>query len=70
VTGAERRRWRFYRTAAGRSPVREFLDDLTGTDAAATAAAMREAAIDSLAAARHLTGEIYEVQADGAHQVF
>jgi phage-related protein len=70
VTAAARRRWRFYRTTAGRSPVREFFDGLSDDDAAAVTAAMREVASDGLIAARHLTGEIYEVRADGTHQAF
>ena len=64
------RRWRLYRTSSGRSPVREFLDDLTDSHAASIAAAMREVAVDGLVAARHLTGDIYEVRADGDHQGF
>jgi phage-related protein len=31
---------------------------------------MREVAIDGLIAARHLSGDIYEVRADGAHEAF
>lgn len=65
-----RRRWRFYRTSSGRSPVREFLDELNDWDAASVAAAMREVAVDGLVAARHLTGEIYEVRADGDRQSY
>lgn len=39
-----RRRWRFYRTAAGGEPVRDFLDDerLSDADAATIAAVMKE----------------------------
>ena len=39
---AVRRRWRDYRTAGGRRPVKEFLDGLTDGDAAAIAAAMKD----------------------------
>ena len=60
-----RRRWRDYRTAAGRRPVAEFIGDLSDADAAAIAAAMKEVALDGLPAARHLRGDIYEVRADG-----
>lgn len=60
-----RRRWNFYRTAAGRSPVREFLDELSDADAAAVAAAMKEVRDQGKSAARHLRGEIHEVRAQG-----
>lgn len=60
-----RRRWRDYRTTAGRRPVAEFVRALTDPDAAAVAAAMKEVALEGLAAARHVRGEIYEVRADG-----
>jgi len=70
MTRTVRRRWRFYRTASGRSPVREFLDRLTDADAAAVAAAMREVALDGLVAARHVSGDLYEVRADGAREAF
>lgn len=65
-----RRRWRFYSTAAGRRPVRAFLDELEEADAVAVAAAMREIATDGLVAARHVRGEIYEVRADGDRQAY
>ena len=65
-----RRRWRDYRTAAGRRPVREFTDSLSDTDAAAVVAAMQDVRDVGLAAARHLQGEIHEVRADGDRQTF
>lgn len=65
-----KRRWRFYATAAGRKPVRAFLDELTDADAAAVAAAMVEVASEGLAVARHLRGDIYEVRADGDRQAY
>lgn len=64
------RRWRDYRTRAGRRPVAEFIDDLSQEDAAIVAAAMKEVAIVGLRAARHLRGEIYEVRADAAYVTF
>lgn len=67
---AIRRRWRFYATPAGRSPVRDFLDALTDEDAAEVVAAMKEVAQLGEAAARHLRGEIYEARASGATQAF
>ncbi len=62
---ARRRRWRDYRTAAGRRPVADFIASLTDIDAAAVAAAMKEVALEGPEVARHLRGEIYEVRADG-----
>jgi len=60
-----RRRWRDYQTRSGRRPVAEFIRELSDADAAAVAAAMKEVALEGLAAARHVRGEIYEVRADG-----
>jgi hypothetical protein len=37
-----RRRWRDYRTASGRRPVKEALDELSDMDLASVAAAMRD----------------------------
>ena len=65
-----KRRWRDYRTAAGRRPIKEFIDALSDTDAAAVVAAMRDVRETGLAAARHLRGEIYEVRADGDRQTY
>ncbi len=65
-----RRRWRYYRTSAGRSPVREVLASLDDGDVAAIAAAMRDVADDGLVAARHVRGDIYEVRASGERQSF
>lgn len=65
-----KRRWRFYATAAGRKPVRAFLDELTDADAAVVAAAMLEVASEGLGVARHLRGDIYEVRADGDRQSY
>jgi phage-related protein len=54
----------------GRRPVKEFLDNLDGGDAAAVVAAMRDVRENGLIAARHLRGDIYEVRADGNRQTF
>jgi phage-related protein len=70
VSTEPKRRWRDYRTAAGRRPIKEFIDDLPDTDAAAVVAAMREVRDVGVAAARHLRGEIYEVRADGDRQTY
>jgi len=64
------RRWRDYRTAAGKRPVREFLVGLSDADAAAVLAAMAAVRAQGLRAARHLKGDIYEVRADGERQTF
>jgi len=64
MAGARARlRWRDYRTAKGRRPVKEFLDDLTDEEAAAVVAAMKEVAEFGLERARHLRREIHEVRA-------
>jgi phage-related protein len=65
-----RRRWRDYRTASGRRPVKEALDNLSDTDLASVAAAMREVREQGLRAARHLEGDIYEVRADGVGVIY
>lgn len=63
-----KRRWRDYRTAAGRRPVKDFFDALSDTDAAAVVAAMNDVQNEGTAVARHLRGDIYEVKADGERQ--
>lgn len=65
-----RRRWRDYRTRAGRRPVKEFLDRLSDEDAAEVIAAMAEVREEGLQVARHLHREIYEVRADGRNATF
>lgn len=60
------RRWRYYRTATGTSPVVDFLDDLAVADRAATSAAMRQVRLLGLVTARHLRGDIYEVRSERA----
>jgi phage-related protein len=65
-----RRRWRGYETAAGRSPVEEFIDGLSDDDAAAVLAGMREVRDRGLAAARHLEDDIWEVRVDGDRVVY
>jgi phage-related protein len=62
---APQRRWRDYRTAAGRRPVKEFISGLSDADAASVAAAMKDVQVNGTRAARHLRGDIYEVRADG-----
>ncbi len=70
MSAETKRRWRDYRTAAGRRPIKEFIDRLSDVDAAAVVAAMKDVRETGLAAARHLRGEIYEVRADGDRQTF
>jgi len=64
------RRWRHYRTAAGRQPVKEFIDCLGEKDAAAVVAAMEEVQAEGLSSARHLGGQVYEVRADGIRVIY
>jgi phage-related protein len=67
---AGKRRWRDYRTRGGGRPVKDFIDELSDTDAASVAAAMSEVRRDGLKAAKKLGGEIYEVIAEGNRQSF
>ena len=59
------RRWRDYRTVAGRRPAKEFIGSLSDEEAAEVVAAMREVREEGLTAARRLRGDIWEVRADG-----
>jgi len=65
-----RRRWRDYRTAAGRRPIKEFIDDLSDVDAAAVVAAMREVQELALPAARHGRRDSHEARPEGDRQIF
>jgi phage-related protein len=65
-----RRQWRDYRTTAGGRPVKKFLMKLTSTERAVIVAAMKEVTRDGLAAAKHLSGDIYEVKADTNDKFF
>lgn len=58
-------RWRFYRSASGRCPVKEFLEDLPDQDKKAIAAAMTDAETEGTKIARHVVGDLYELRADG-----
>lgn len=66
------RRWRFYTTPAGRSPVREFLTAtrLPSDDRDEILAAMKDVQANGLPVARHLRGDIYEVRADGRQATY
>lgn len=63
-------RWRDYRTGSGRRPIKEFIDELSDTDAAEIAAAMKDVQKNGMKVARHLRGEIYEVRADGVDESY
>jgi phage-related protein len=65
-----RRRWRAYKTAAGRCPVEEFIDALSDDDAAAVLEAMQEVREQGLRASRHLDGDIWEVRVDGDRVIY
>jgi phage-related protein len=67
-----KRRWRFYTTAAGRSPVRDFLTAarLSSDDRDEILAAMKDVQANGLPIARHLSGDVYEVRADGRQATY
>jgi phage-related protein len=65
-----KRRWRDYRTAAGRRPVKEFLEALSDDDVARVTAAMEEVEAEGLRAARHLRNAIYEIRTDGRGGIY
>ncbi len=67
---AGRRRWRFYATAAGARPVTAFLLGLAEADRTEILAGMKVVERVGLVAARHLRGEIYEVQVASGGQSF
>jgi phage-related protein len=64
------RRWRHYETAAGRRPVKDFLETLSDEDAAGVAVAMKEVQEEGLRSARHLQGRVYEIRANGARVIY
>ena len=69
-----RRRWRFYHTATGREPVREFLDDqrISDDDAAKIVAAMQEVHREGRAHpdVNHLQGDIWQIEIDGRRVIY
>ncbi|MEN9799300.1 MAG: Phage derived protein Gp49-like [Pseudomonadota bacterium] len=65
-----RRRWREYRTVTGSRPLRDFFLALTREEAEEVSAAMKHVALEGLAVARHLRGEVYEVRAEGRTRSF
>lgn len=69
---APRRRWRFYRTAGGATPVRDFLTSSTlpSDDRDEILAAMKDVQLNGLPVARHLRDDIYEVRAAGRHAAY
>src|ERR1700722_12350774 len=70
VSAPIRRRWRDYKSPSGRSPVEEFIDDLSDVDAAAVLVGMEEGRDRGLRAARHLEGDIWEVRVDGDRVIY
>ena len=64
--GALKRRWRYYRTSTGASPVTDVLDGLEVRDRDAVRASMQAVRTAGLVAARHLRGDVYEVRAGRA----
>lgn len=69
-----RRRWRFYRTSAGREPVRDFLDDqrISDDDAATIAAVMKEVRNAGRAHpdVNHLRGDIWQIEISGRSAIY
>lgn len=63
-------RWRFYRTANGHAPAKEFILRLPLADQAAISAAMKDTERGGPKVTRHLRGEIYEVRAHGPTQSY
>jgi len=58
-------RWRWYRTASGGTPVKQFLDTLSDVDHAAIVAAMAEIKQEGLGSARRVVGDLWEIRAVG-----
>jgi phage-related protein len=65
-----KRQWRFYRTGAGNSPVKSFLDALPIRDVAEIVASMKQVEREGTKAARHLRTEIWEVRVDAGTRQF
>lgn len=65
-----KRQWRFYKTEKGNCPVGQFLKGLTDRDAAEVAGEMKVVETDGLAAARHLSDDVYEVRAAGEDTIY
>ncbi len=61
----QQHRWRFYRTASGYAPAKEFILRLPLADQAAISAATKDTERGGLKVARHLRGDVYEVRAHG-----
>ena len=69
-----RRQWRFYRTASGNEPIRDFLWDrqLSDEDAAAIAAVMTEVRHAGRAHPdiNHLRGDIWQIEITGRTAIY
>ena len=65
-----KRRWRDYRTRAGKRPAKEFIDGLSDSDAAAIVAGMKDVRENGNRVARHLGGDIYELRVAGNRQAY
>jgi phage-related protein len=62
-SSAVRRRWRYYTTSTGASPVQDFLSGLDIADMATIRTAMKGVRDLGLISTRHLRGDVYEVRA-------
>lgn len=66
------RRWRYYETAGGKRPVEAFLksQEVPKGDRDEILAAMKDVQRNGLPVARHLSGDLYEVRADGDRVIY
>jgi phage-related protein len=70
--GRLRRWWRFFRSSAGREPIRTFLEGISDEDAAAIAVAMNEVRHAGRAHpdVNHLQGDIWQIEIDGLRVIY
>jgi len=68
IPSPARRRWRFYRSTTGSTPVRDFLTNsaVPESDRDEILAAMKDVQVNGLTVSRHVRGDLYEVRATGA----
>lgn len=65
-----KRQWRFYETAAGGKPAKEFIDALPDDDSAQVYERMKIIREDGLEAARHLRGDVYELHVEAKNRSY
>lgn len=69
-TQTPRYRWRWYTTASGRRPAKDFVDSLIDDDRALIVEKMKMVSQHGLVAARHVRNDIYEVRIAGQRSSF